>query len=158
LDLFAFNTWPSKRFLKIAYEIKVSRSDFARELGDPLKRTWAVEVADECYFATPSGMIQADEVPEGWGLIEMGKSKLRIKKRAKQRHVETLPIGFVAMLARRSSDKPPVFPDLIWLLAGQELTEEALEKAIAIRVGRKISDARIDALEDANRKYASHWR
>jgi len=156
LDFYAFNTWPSKRFLKIAYEIKVSRSDFARELNNPLKRAWATEVADECYFAAPSGMIQADEVPEEWGLIEMVKNGLRIKNRAKQRHIETLPIGFIAMLARRSSDEPSAFPSAVWLLAGQELTEEALEEVVTIRTGRKINDAQLKAIEDANAQYADH--
>lgn len=37
IDFFAFNLWPSKKFWKVAYEIKVLRSDFTKELNDPTK-------------------------------------------------------------------------------------------------------------------------
>ena len=37
IDVWAMNLWPSKKFKRIAYEIKVSKSDFKREIEDPKK-------------------------------------------------------------------------------------------------------------------------
>jgi len=111
------------------YEVKVSRNDFAKELGKPLKRREAESYANECYFAMPVGLIQADELPEGWGLIEATAGGLRVKKRAMQRQAESLPLSFVAAMARRVSDPPSVLPDLFWKYLGQELTLEQLVQA-----------------------------
>lgn len=38
IDVAAFNCWPSKRFSRIAYEIKSSRADFKREIETPKKK------------------------------------------------------------------------------------------------------------------------
>lgn len=37
-DFFTVNTYPSGNFLRLVFEVKVSRSDFANELKNPLKR------------------------------------------------------------------------------------------------------------------------
>jgi len=131
MDFFALNCYPSKRFLKVGYEVKVSRADFANELANPLKRDWMLEVCDECYFAMPAGLVKPDEIPENWGLVELTKGGLKIKKRAQQRHVESLPMSFVASLARRmaqcKSDGESVgLPAAFWLRAGEEVSEEDL--------------------------------
>jgi len=148
IDFFAFNLWPSKKYLKIAYEIKVSRSDFFKELDDPRKREPAERLANECYFATPVGMVQPDEVPEGWGLIEMIANGLRIKKRAQQRQVDTLPMPFVASLARQSSLPDPELPVATWLLAGQEITRDDLLEAAGTVKERVIRDLRFQLREE----------
>ncbi len=135
-DFFAFNLWPSNSYLKIAYEIKVSRGDFFRELDNPKKRESAETFANECYFAVPCGLVKVDEVPEGWGLIECIKNGLRIKKRAKQRKVESLPMRFVASIARRCTDDPPKLPSAIWTLAGKEIDEQSLQE-VASEVVKK---------------------
>ena len=87
LDFFAMSCWPSSGQHAIAYEVKVSRRDFAREIEDPSKRRHAEDVASECYFVTPHGLLKPDELPEGWGLIEAG-AELRRVKVAAQRRVE----------------------------------------------------------------------
>lgn len=132
IDFYAFNLWPSKRFVKIAYEIKVSRSDFFREIDDPTKREPAERVADECYFVTPAGLIQPDEVPAGWGLIELVSNGLRRKKVATQHKVTELPLLFVVSLARQSSLPKPIFPATTWLMAGKELSEDDLIAAATL--------------------------
>lgn len=134
MDFYAFNMWPSKRFVKIAYEVKISRADFARELKNPLKREAAEVLADECYFVCPVGMVTVDEIPEGWGLIDVTAGGLRKKKNATQRKVETLPIDFVASIARRSEDEPSPLPKMLWLYEGEELSLEQLLTASKINV------------------------
>ena len=148
MDFFALNCYPSKRFLKVGYEIKVSRGDFANELANPLKRDWMLEVCDECYFAAPAGLIKSDEVPENWGLLELTKGSLRIKKRAQQRHIETLPMAFVASLARRmarckSEGESAGLPAAFWLRAGEEVSEEDL-----VAVANEAVQASADSIKE----------
>lgn len=152
IDFFAFNLYPSKRYLKVAYEIKVSRSDFAHELNQPKKRQAAEELADECYFATPAGMIKPDETPEGWGLIEMTSNGMRIKKRAMQRTVDQLPIQFVASLARRTTDAGPTLPLSHWLLAGKEVDIQMLQSMASDEVNKRVNEAVWSARKEERQK------
>lgn len=136
-DAWAMNTWPSKGYRTLGYEIKVSRSDFLHELEDPTKRAALEKVAGECYFATPAGLLRPDEVPEGWGLIVAGDSGFRVMRAPMQRQVE-LSIHFVAALLRRASDPENPMPAITaWEFAGRPLTMEGLRSLVA-KVGPKI--------------------
>ena len=127
IDFFAMNVWPSKKFWRVAYEVKVSRADFKNEMEDPNKRKASEALANECFFVTPAGLVKIDEIPEGWGLIENGKGGLRVKKNAKQRNESGgLPMFFIASLARRLSDPLPDIPKVTWTFAGRELSYEEL--------------------------------
>lgn len=52
-----------------AYEIKVNRGDFLRELEYQSKRIPAMAISNYFWFATPFGLIEPDEIPDGCGLI-----------------------------------------------------------------------------------------
>lgn len=155
IDFYAYNLWPSKDYLKIAYEIKISRSDFSKELNNPRKRESAESYSNECYFATQVGLVQTDEIPEGWGLIELISNGLRIKKRARQRKVESLPLSFVASLARQSTLPAPSLPNITWLLAGRELNENQLLNAANISMAKIKSELREDVIADF--KASGEW-
>ncbi len=71
IDAFAINLWPSKKHRRIAYEIKVSRADFLKELKSPSKRQWAIEISNQFYFIAPQGIITLEELPDGCGLLEV---------------------------------------------------------------------------------------
>lgn len=73
LDGWAMNVWPSNGYKTIAYEIKVSRSDFLRDIKDPGKRAWALTFTDEFYYVAPRHLISAKELPDDCGLIEVSK-------------------------------------------------------------------------------------
>lgn len=77
IDGWAINVWPSGGFITIAYEIKVNRGDFLRELRDPRKRNWALEFSDEFYFVAPYGLIDRAELPAECGLVEVSKVGVR---------------------------------------------------------------------------------
>lgn len=77
MDGWAINVWPSGGFVSIAYEIKVSRSDFLRELKDPYKREWALTFSDEFYFVAPIGLIDRAELPPDCGLVEVKRGGQR---------------------------------------------------------------------------------
>lgn len=143
IDLYALHLWPSKGFHSVAYEVKISRADFRRELSDPSKRAPWEKLAAECWFAAPAGVIPLEELPEGWGLMEWTGDGWRRPRRAVQRRVEAWPPAFVASIARRSQDPKQVEPVEAWDFLGRPLRSEDL-----IRVARKIGamrDARIEA-------------
>lgn len=143
-DFYAFHTWPSKNFWRVAYEIKASRADFARELKYPHKRAWLEGLANECWFAMPCGLVKPDEIPEGWGLLEMTKGGLRAKKRAQQREVDEPPIAFVASLLRRGSDNEPTIPRGFWLRAGQEITDEDIDEITESRFQTRLESLQLE--------------
>ena len=155
IDFYAMNLWPSSKHKKIAYEIKVSRSDFMRELDRPAKRAFSEQVANECYFAMQVGIIKAlDEIPEGWGLIEATKGGMRIKKRAQYREIEPLSEGFLMAIARRTSDPKPKLPVSTWVYAGKELNQDQLlevatgELQLALRIERDRAITRYKQRDD----------
>lgn len=152
IDLYAFNMFPSKNYLRVAYEVKVSRADFARELEKPKKREFAEKVANECYFAMPVGLVRPDEIPEGWGLIEAVKNGMRVKKRAQQRKVEDMPLHFVAAMARRSSDSDPELPAAIWSVAGQEVDLKTLKQIATDEVMKNVDNLIFEAVHEARQE------
>lgn len=71
IDAWAMHPHPSRNNCRVAYEIKVSRRDFLRELKDPKKRKAALLFSNEYYFAAPKGLIKPGELPAEAGLIEV---------------------------------------------------------------------------------------
>lgn len=128
IDFFAFNLWPSSGYRSVAYEVKVSRADFRKELDDPSKRAPWERLAHETWFAAPAGVIPKTEVPEGWGLIEVSDDgKWKRPVRAMQRMRGDLPLTFTASLARRTTDPAPA-PLMAWELMGKKISLDDLVK------------------------------
>jgi hypothetical protein len=135
IDFYALHLWPSKGYQSFAYELKVSRNDFRRELDDPTKRAPWEKLATECWYVAPSGVIPVAEVPEGWGLMEWTGEAWRRPRRALQRKIENFPMSFSASLARRSSVKP-VEPLEAWQWLGQPIGSEKLMR-LAEKLGSR---------------------
>lgn len=70
-DAVAMNLWPSRGLTIEVFEIKVSRSDWLRELKKPDKAEDACQVADRFTIVAPAGCVKDDELPPTWGLIEV---------------------------------------------------------------------------------------
>ena len=70
-DFWVMHCWPSEGHARTVYEIKVSRSDFLREIAKPVKRRKALMFSNYFYFATPPGLIRPDELPVECGLYEI---------------------------------------------------------------------------------------
>lgn len=103
IDAFAMSCFPSDSFRKIAFEIKVSRADFLREIADPIKRAGALELSNMFYFVTPPALVKASELPEECGLIELRGDLLRIIKRAPDRKCAEPSWSFIASFIRNCS-------------------------------------------------------
>ncbi len=131
IDVFAMNTWPSGKFRRVGYEVKISRSDFLREMKDPDKRAWAMEVCNEFWFAAPSGVIQPGELPDGCGLLIVTQKGggLRTIKVAPQRDVRDLDMREMAAIARQSCHSE-FLSGVRWRFAGREITDEELGKIV----------------------------
>lgn len=103
----AFHVWdvPSADFHRTAYEVKVSRADFMREVRNPAKRVDAMRLSNQFYFVAPAGLVEADEVPRGCGLVEVyGRIGDRTVVKAPVRNRGAQPTwGFACSLARARS-------------------------------------------------------
>lgn len=71
VDAFVIHQWPTGTYRRVAYEIKVSRADFLREIKAPMKRRPGLCWSNEFYFVTPPGLVRPDEVPPECGLREV---------------------------------------------------------------------------------------
>lgn len=106
-DIWAFNGWST-----IVVEVKVSRSDF---LNDQ-KKYWHLPGNEEClagnyrYYLTPKGLLTADDLPEGVGLLEYdGKDIMRVI-RARRRPVSNHADGIImASILRREQFREGIY-------------------------------------------------
>lgn len=135
IDVAAFNCWPSGRFTRLAYEVKVSRGDWLRELAHPAKRAWAEEQFNECYFVCALGVAGEDEVPDGWGLMTTTKAgdKLRRVKVARWREVEVGP-ALIASVIRQAHVQVEAERTRIFRWEGEDFTAEDMKKVVDERV------------------------
>jgi hypothetical protein len=82
IDVAVFDLWPSTGLSRYAFEIKVSRSDFLRELQDPNKYKWVIESFHEFWYVAPQDVIKIGELPLNTGWLCPRANKLTVKKRA----------------------------------------------------------------------------
>lgn len=78
IDAFHMEVHPSKGLKRTAYEIKVSRADFLREIREPRKRRAAMRVSNQFYFVTPPGVANVQEIPLDCGLLEVDGATVEI--------------------------------------------------------------------------------
>jgi hypothetical protein len=68
IDVVVVNTWPTRGFVRRAFEIKVSRSDFRSEIRSLVKNAWVAERFHEFWYVAPQDVIKTEELPPhvGW--------------------------------------------------------------------------------------------
>ena len=93
--------WESKRYERVAYEIKVSRADFLKELSDPGKRHFALALSNRFYFVLPDGVADKWEIPDGCGMMLYRNGSVRVHKQVPWKEIVEWPLGFVASFGRR---------------------------------------------------------
>lgn len=101
-DFIAMDLWPSKGLALHGHEVKVSRSDWLRELEHPEKagefipylHYWWIVVAHPA-------MVKRTELPAGWGLIALQDGRLRTVAPARRNRTPLpLPPSRMAALLR----------------------------------------------------------
>jgi hypothetical protein len=131
-DAVVLNIWPSKKYQLHVFEVKISRADFKNEMADMTKWEAVGKYSDFFWLACPVGLVDPSEVPEAWGLIELTKGGLRIKKQAPARLDPTsIDRAFASSLLR----------------SGEDLTEAQIQRAVDERVssGMKAIEERVEA-------------
>ncbi len=103
IDFVSVALWDSLSFVRRAFEIKVSRSDFLAEIARPEKSKAAREYFHEFYFVVPKWLFDVSELPEGVGWMYPAKAGLlHIGKEATYNQHPKSDDRFVAMCCRRA--------------------------------------------------------
>lgn len=67
----------STRGESILVEVKVSRSDFLADRHKSFRRYEELGVGQLRYFAAPRGLLKSEDMPEGWGLLDIHQYQVR---------------------------------------------------------------------------------
>lgn len=113
-DAVAIHLWPSRGFITDVIEVKVSRSDWLRELKEPAKAEAAHTLADRFIVAAPTGIVRSGELPPGWGLLEVSEKRTRMTvtpDRISTSKRTAFPAGFVIALLRAAGAASTATPD-----------------------------------------------
>jgi hypothetical protein len=117
IDAYAMHTWPSAQYRRIAYEVKVTRSDLRRELEQPGKQDAALAVSNLLYLVLDHDIRYDDlPVPITWGIMQLRypqptlgdasaavddtRAKLVTVRKAQRRDTDHPGFGFMLSLAR----------------------------------------------------------
>jgi hypothetical protein len=97
--------WQSRGTGIDVHEIKVSRSDWLRELDDPAKAEAWWPYCSRFWITTPPGIVIPGELPEGWGLMELPSSGRRFKVKVSAISKQPkLTVGLLVELLRRADN------------------------------------------------------
>jgi len=99
-DFIAMDLWPSTGLLLHGHEVKISRSDWLRELAEPAKAAAFQRWVDHWWLVVPDRLIVRDDLPDGWGLMVQQGNRLRIAHRAPRLATEPMPRSVLAPLLR----------------------------------------------------------
>jgi len=125
-DMIAMGLWPSRGLLLEGLEIKVSRADWIKELRDPAKAETFVRWCDKWWIATGDpAIIQAGELPEGWGHLSVVNGKLKLITPAVKLTPQPIERGFLAALLKRAGDIPQTVVD--------DLVKDKLKVAVDLK-------------------------
>ena len=64
----------------VLVESKVSRGDFFADREKPFRQTPELGVGCERYYLTPRGLLRIEELPSGWGLLEVCGREIELVK------------------------------------------------------------------------------
>lgn len=111
-DAMSVSLWPSRGHTIHVYEMKISRSDWQRELAKPEKADDACRIADQFSIVAPAGIVRDGELPPTWGLIEERDGKLRTSRAAPflhgaSAHRPTISRGLLVAMLRAAPGAIP---------------------------------------------------
>ncbi|MFY9673002.1 MAG: hypothetical protein WB817_14535 [Terriglobales bacterium] len=76
----------------VLVECKVTRADFLVDRAKPWRRQPEIGVGAERYYLAPHGMLAIEDLPAGWGLLEIRGHGIEITKRS-AKNLRS-PVGF----------------------------------------------------------------
>ncbi len=133
----AIQLWPSRGFTMHLFEVKVSKSDWKSELSKPDKAEDACKIADYFSIVAPRGIVDINDVPPTWGLIEAYGGKL-VDGQVTGRKLRTVrsapllsagrrthfPAGLVISMLRAAGAVPDV------ITPTERMIRDAVDKAV----------------------------
>lgn len=139
-DFIAMDLWPSRGLALHGHEVKVSRSDWLRELAEPEKAAEFIPYMNYWWAAVSDPAIVRDgELPDGWGLMVMRGSRLAVVRQAPRRDAEPL--------------SPSRLGGLLRAIAGTAANRERREHEQVFHCHRRVSCCP-EAVHDAERTTA----
>lgn len=81
-DFMAWDNTATSGLAISGHEVKTSRADWLREKAQPEKAREFMRFCDYWWLVCPPGVAKEQEVPDGWGLLEVGLGTLRVVKPA----------------------------------------------------------------------------
>lgn len=101
IDAVTMSLWPSLGLELTGMEIKISRSDWLRELKDPAKASATFEYFDRWYLVAPRNVAKIEEIPGPWGWMAPENDKLVVIKKAPENpDIKPIDRKFLAALLR----------------------------------------------------------
>ena len=103
-DAIVMGLWPSRNYEIIGFEVKVSRTDWVRELKNPAKADKIATYCDSWYLVLgDENILRLGELPLGWGLmVPHTKSSLKIVRKSSMRKPKPLDKQFLAAILRKA--------------------------------------------------------
>lgn len=100
-DALAMSLWPSRGLELIGFEVKVTRSDWRRELNDPDKAERSLyRYCDRWFVVAPPDVVNVNDVPPTWGLLVYG-TRWVTARQAPKLEPTAIDRKFLASLLRR---------------------------------------------------------
>lgn len=131
VDAVVMSLWPSLGMELWGMEIKVSRSDWRRELREPGKASEVFGYFDRWFLVAPQDVVATGEIPEPWGWFVPEGGRLRkMRDAAKNDAVKPADRHFLGALLRRVAQTDDVFV--------QRRIDDALKEQ------RRVFDAEVD--------------
>lgn len=134
-DALGVSTWLSNGLYFFGIEIKVTRSDWRKELTDPGKAEAISRYCRHWYVAAPKDVVPPDELPPNWGLLEVTQRGVRTTKHAPDLEPQPPSLEFICAILRASA----------------AATIPAIE--IQTRINAAVAAAEEKAEKDASRRY-----
>jgi hypothetical protein len=138
-DAVAMNLYPSRGLEIQGFEVKVSRSDWTKELKNPDKSAPVQQYCDRWWIVTPEGIIKDGELPPTWGhYIVSPNGKLRQAVAAPMLEPIAVSRAFVASMMRRASSADE---DVVNIMVAEKLNaaREVDERRIQQEIDRRTS-------------------
>lgn len=108
-DAIAASLFPSRGLGIHGFEVKVSRSDWLRELKDPAKAESFWPMTDSWSLVCPDGVVLPGELPAGWGHYVASATALRVAVKPAERD-GVIGRGFLAAILRRAHEASQLRP------------------------------------------------
>lgn len=140
IDALACGIWPSNGYEFVGVEIKVSRSDWQREMAAPQKAQELMRFCNRWYLAAPKGLVTPDELPATWGLLSFDGTRLQTAVKAAKLNPEPLEVGFVMAVLRQGS---AVDMDLVNKLVSERDAErqKQFDQSVEFAARSKVTEA-----------------